>query len=83
MKLRDGWTLFVDTRGMEPLSKDSYDEINRVREEGNVNKIRKSAVVVDNLVNMIKTASTLHEIEKPFEENYFNNVKEAIEYLEK
>lgn len=82
-EVKPGWTLLVDTRGLAHLSDESFEEINRVREFGVATMLRKSAVIVDSLENMIRTDQTLQAIENPFEENYFLKIEDALDYLNK
>ncbi|KFZ42247.1 hypothetical protein CS060_01905 [Anoxybacillus flavithermus] len=83
-RVREQWTFFADLRGMDQLNDECYVEINKLRQVmlSSPHRLKKSAVVVDNLINQIKSAKAMNALEETFTEEYFLHPKQAEDFLD-
>ncbi len=77
-----GFTLLVDTRGLEKMSDETIAQINKAREHGIASKkIKKSAIVADNIFVSSQSKKSLAELENAFEERAFASMQKAEDFL--
>ena len=72
--------LLVDLRESLTHTQEAMEIINETRDE-NKKKVKKSAVISEKLLVKMQARRTMQEIEDGFEERYFGNEDEALEFI--